>query len=804
MTKLNRIISHLTKITTAFILLGLLIVSSCKEDEKPLQTATVQFAASAQVVSESGAAITVTINLDKAAGKDGTITVGLAGTAEYTTNYTTNPAGTTGTINVAVTGGQTVAQFTVTPVNNALLDGDKTIEVTLIDASDAFEIGSQDTNVITITDDEGPTQANFELVESSIAENVAEGIDVTINLSSPALGTGSITVSLTSTTVVYATDFTTEPVATASQLVVPVTENATSVSFKVIPVDDEDLNDLREIVFTLTSADGVVVVGSAITEHEVTITDNDDAIATIADVRAMYSGSNVDISNSLRIQGIVTSINDNINANNIWVQDATGGIVVRFVSANSNTIARGDEVIVQLNGGQLTEFSGLRQVQNVPNANATIVDNNNTLPTPEVVTVTQFLTGDYEGKLVRINSVIFTEADGVVTMSGNRAISDGSSTTVRTESSASFSSQIVPLGSGTVTGLAGDFTTGPQLIPQVFADDIFANNPVGTIDVTQSLTDFGSVDNGAESASQQYTVQGTTLTADLVVTASAGFKVSTDDINFGATATILAANANSPNAIYVRFAPTTGINQAVNGTITNKSIGAVLQSFDVSGTESGNAASSLLLTENFDYTLSDLLTAHGWSAHSGAGTQSITVTSGLSYTNYPGSGVGGAALVDNNGEDVNKTFTALTSGTIYFSALINVTNVVDGYFLHLGTGASTFGSRVFMKPSATTGKVNFGFAYQSTATYATIPTDFDLNTTYLVIVKYDFDGGSGSLWVVPSGVPATEASVGTAEVVSSGTKLTTIDAIYLRQYNASENVTVDGIRVATVWEDLFN
>jgi hypothetical protein len=511
------------------------------------------------------------------------------------------------------------------------------------------------------------------------------------------------------------------------------------------------------------------------------------------------------ITNSLRIQGIVTSSNPQVNTNNIWVQDATGGIVVRFANANNNTIARGDEVIVQLDGGEFTEFSGLLQIQNAANANVTVVDNNNALPSPEVITVSQLNTGVYEGKLVRINDVAFTTADGVATMSGTKTVSNGTTTTnVRTESGAPHASSVMPYGFGTITGLASENGGAVQIIPIVFADDVFASNAVGTIGVTQAVADFGSVNNGAESTSQSYTVQGTTLTNDVVITASTGFKVSLDDANFSSSVTILAANANSSNTVYVRFSPATGVNQAINGTITHKSLGAAPSSFNVSGTESGNAVSSLLLSENFDYTAGDLLTAHGWSAHSGAGTQSITVTSGLSYTGYPGSGIGGAALVDNNGEDVNKTFAAQTSGTIYFSALINVTTAVDGYFIHLGTGTSTFGSRVFMKPSANAGKVNFGFAYQSTAAYAATPTDFDLNTTYLVIVKYDFDGGNGSLWVLPSGVPASEATAGTAEVGSSGTKLTTIDAIYLRQYNASENITVDGIRVAQTWADLFN
>jgi hypothetical protein len=431
--------------------------------------------------------LTINIPFDKAAGKAGTITVTVAeGTAtEYGTHFTTSPNGTTGSFEIEVSKGQTSAQFTFTPINNALLADDKSVVFTISDVSSGFEIGTKDSNTITITDDEGPTQANFAVAASSTAENLTAGQDVTINLSSAAPGTGTVTVSFTSTTAVYTTNFTTEPAATAGELEIPVAQGATSITFKVKPVDDGSVNTARTITFTLAEASGAVILGTAITGHTFTITDNetpsaavfnddgssvgeevaagiiipltldpqtngtgtvvvtfaggtygtdfttdpaavsgaitvpvasgittasfkvipvdnavaaadkeitftlsgstgivtlgtgvthaltiedDDAITTIADVRAAYAGT-ANITSSLRIRGVVTSSNPQVNNNNIWVQDATGGIVVRLVAANANAVERGDEVSIQLNGGQYFEFNGLLQIQNVPNAN---------------------------------------------------------------------------------------------------------------------------------------------------------------------------------------------------------------------------------------------------------------------------------------------------------------------------------------------------------------------------------------------------------------------------------------------------
>ncbi len=209
-----------------------------------------------------------------------------------------------------------------------------------------------------------------------------------------------------------------------------------------------------------------------------------------------------------------------------------------------------------------------------------------------------------------------------------------------------------------------------------------------------------------------------------------------------------------------------------------------------------------IITDDFNYADASLLTANGWTAHSAAGTNSIDVgsSSGLLYTGY-NTTAGNAALLDNTGEDVNKAFSApVTSGsTLYYSFLVNVSSGTAGYFTHLGNGTN-YAARIFVKPSVNAGKINFGISNTSTASFATTPTDFDLNTTYLVIVKYDVSTtGSASLWVVSSGVPSTEVAAGTPEHTTSGSGQSTIGAVYLRQYDATQNIKVDEIKVYSTW-----
>ena len=219
-----------------------------------------------------------------------------------------------------------------------------------------------------------------------------------------------------------------------------------------------------------------------------------------------------------------------------------------------------------------------------------------------------------------------------------------------------------------------------------------------------------------------------------------------------------------------------------------------------------------VVSEDFNYADNALLTASGWVAHSGAATQPVDVgaSNGLTYAGYSGTTgltgaiVGNAARLDNTGEDINKVFTpAVTSGSLYFSFLVNVTaaEAGGGYFTHFGPGGTStsgFVTKVFVKTSVNAGKINFGASNTNTGVYAT--TDYDLNTTYLIIVKYDVSTtGAISMWIKSTGVPATEAAAGTPDVTTSGTGSASIGGVYLRQYNAAQNITVDGIRVYSSW-----
>jgi hypothetical protein len=236
------------------------------------------------------------------------------------------------------------------------------------------------------------------------------------------------------------------------------------------------------------------------------------------------------------------------------------------------------------------------------------------------------------------------------------------------------------------------------------------------------------------------------------------------------------------------------------------------------------------LVEHFNYVAAEPLTSNGWNKHSGSTNPILVSSAGLNFSGYIGSGVGNAALVNNTGEDLNKPFGAdLNSGSVYASFLVSVTAATPlVYFFHLGYYANTttpvytalnsaFRARTFIAPGTDPAtQFKLGLAFNASATQGET-SNLTIGQTYLVVVKYKFITGDFndevSLFVysttdaIPTTEPATPAlgpftnTVGTTGAPTADAPV--LQTVVLRQDNATQRITVDGIVVRTVW-DLVN
>ena len=226
----------------------------------------------------------------------------------------------------------------------------------------------------------------------------------------------------------------------------------------------------------------------------------------------------------------------------------------------------------------------------------------------------------------------------------------------------------------------------------------------------------------------------------------------------------------------------------------------LLMTFCLTGASFGQ----VILAEDFDYGASsgDLtaVSSGTWVKHSGTAVVAYTAT-GLTMAGYPSSGVGGSAMISPSGsEDVNRTFTAQTSGNVYGSALVSISAVGSGnYFIHLKDTGSNFRARVGAKDDGN-GKILFGIgAVSSTLTYGT--SVFDLDTTYLLVFSYNIDTGESKLYVLTA-VTSTEPTA--AEATNTGTAGTEISSVAMRQSSNIPSASIDGIRVALNWSDIMS
>lgn len=226
-----------------------------------------------------------------------------------------------------------------------------------------------------------------------------------------------------------------------------------------------------------------------------------------------------------------------------------------------------------------------------------------------------------------------------------------------------------------------------------------------------------------------------------------------------------------------------------------------------------------LMIENFDYSSGDPITDHGWTSFSGGTTNPITVTSpGLSFPQYPLSGIGNSITMATNGQDVYKPLSDQIDSTgsenisVYLSFMVNVTSAQTGdYFIaFLPSNSNTFYSgRVHARSS--NGNLNFGITKggaSDTSSSIWTSQNFTTDATYLIVLKYMIVSGGNndivSLFILDGEVPSSEPVPSVGPLTFASNDPGNIGRVALRQgiSNRAPIVSVDGIKVTKTWEQI--
>jgi len=195
-----------------------------------------------------------------------------------------------------------------------------------------------------------------------------------------------------------------------------------------------------------------------------------------------------------------------------------------------------------------------------------------------------------------------------------------------------------------------------------------------------------------------------------------------------------------------------------------------------------------LVSESFSYSDGNLVGNGNWVSFSGTAGE-IQVGSGL------------ITITDSDSEDAKVTFTAQSSGTVYFGYDIKVsdpssyTSTDFEYFSGFADGTA-FENRVDVAAFSASGWKP-GISNSASAAEATWASDLSYASTYRIVVGITISTGVSELWVDPSSSSSTKITgTGSQTIIE-------IDAFYLRQATADPNVslTLDNLSISTDFDE---
>jgi predicted extracellular nuclease/uncharacterized protein YjiK len=387
----------------------------------------------------AGATPTVTIaaqdaNAAEAATDAGTFRISRTGstTNALTVNYTVatgsgqatsadyTPA-LTGTATIAA--GQSFVDITITPVDDALVEGTETVTLNLTSNAN-YTLGTATATVAIADNDVSATPTvNLSVSLNAGTETGTTLITVTATASSPVSGSQTVNLGVTGTGITIG-DYN----LSNSVITIPNGQTTGSVTFTV--VDDVAIEDAETAILTIGSPTSGITLG-ATTSQNIAITDNDvvptrinavqGSAATQITVNSRTDGSPLN-TQSVTIEGVVVAdFQNGTQLSGFFIQEEDSDRDNNAATSEGIFVFTGTTPILDVQEGQVvrvtgnvSEFFGMTQVTATAAGSLQIVNANNNLNLVTPTTIDLPPTGDinafyeqYEGMRVKFADKLY-------------------------------------------------------------------------------------------------------------------------------------------------------------------------------------------------------------------------------------------------------------------------------------------------------------------------------------------------------------------------------------------------------------
>ena len=203
-------------------------------------------------------------------------------------------------------------------------------------------------------------------------------------------------------------------------------------------------------------------------------------------------------------------------------------------------------------------------------------------------------------------------------------------------------------------------------------------------------------------------------------------------------------------------------------------------------------ATAQIITESFTYDDGSLVPNGGWATHGRGTTGQIQVSSGAISLKMDGT----------VSEDVNRSFTSVTTGNIFASFDFSVSSSIGNfgsdteYFAHFRL-TSARGRIDIAGPTGSSG-FSIGLSVDDASPDVFWGSDLSFDTTYTLVMSYHTQNDASELWIDPVD------SYSTSITDTGGGSAQSVDKFAFRQSDSTSNetITIDNLIVGTSFNDV--